>query len=133
MTKFTLDITNWIAKTRGNADAAVQHVVAEVGSRLIARTPVDEGTARANWRAEIGGYTATMTSAKDPSGGATVAAIEAVASTVAAGDVVLITNSVPYIQELEHGSSKQAPRGMVSVTAREFQRIAKTAAEKVQK
>lgn len=131
MTKFSLDITNWITKARGNVDEAVQHVVAEVGARLVERTPVDEGTARANWKAELGSYSTSTTKDKDPSGTSTPAEIAAVAEGVKAGDVVFVTNSLPYIGQLEHGSSKQAPRGMVSVTAREFQAIAREAAEKL--
>lgn len=43
------------------------------------------------------------------------------------GDVVYLTNSLPYAQRLEHGWSKQAPRGMVRLSAIEFKRFVRQA------
>ena len=37
------------------------------------------------------------------------------------GDVIYITNNVDYINELDKGSSQQAPNGMVSLTINEVQ------------
>ena len=37
------------------------------------------------------------------------------------GDVIYITNNVDYINELDKGTSQQAPNGMVSLTINEVQ------------
>ena len=36
--------------------------------------------------------------------------------------IVWITNNVPYIEELENGSSSKAPEGMLAVTFAELER-----------
>jgi hypothetical protein len=41
------------------------------------------------------------------------------------GQTIFITNSLPYAQRLEYGWSKQAPLGVVRITAVEFQSIAR--------
>jgi len=47
----------------------------------------------------------------------------------AAGKIHYIQNSVPYIERLEDGYSKQAPAGMVSVTRAEFAKIVNSVAK----
>ena len=71
-------------------------------------TPVRSGRARANWRCSIGApqYTSDETTGLDAN-----RAQEAFRDS-AAGDVLYVTNSVPYIGRLEAGSSVQAPSGI---------------------
>lgn len=71
-------------------------------------TPVRSGRARANWRCSIGApqYTSDETTGLDAN-----RAQEAFRDS-AAGDVLYVTNSVPYIGQLEAGSSVQAPSGI---------------------
>lgn len=77
-------------------DKVVNEVRNEVYDRIVRRTPVDTGTARDGW----------------------VLAQE--------GSVATINNDVPYIDELEEGSSKQAPNGMVRITLEEVPDILDT-------
>lgn len=71
-------------------------VALEVFKRIVARTPVDTGLARDSW----------VLSGSAPN--------------------YLISNPQPYINKLEHGSSKQAPAGMVRITLAELENIAET-------
>jgi hypothetical protein len=41
----------------------------------------------------------------------------------AAGRVFYLANNVPYAQRIEDGWSRQAPTGLVALTAMEFQNI----------
>lgn len=127
---FSADLSKFVQKAKGNVDQAVRDITVEVAQRLVERTPVESGTARGNWTASIGGFTAAATGNPDKDGADTVAHITEAVAGAKAGDVVFITNTLPYIRELEHGSSKQAPAGMVSVTVAEFTAIADQAARK---
>lgn len=71
-------------------------------------TPVRSGRACANWRCSVGTpqYTCDEDTRLD-----TRRAQEAFGNS-AAGDVLYVTNSVPYIGQLEAGSSVQAPSGI---------------------
>ncbi|TWB22135.1 hypothetical protein FBZ89_104385 [Nitrospirillum amazonense] len=130
---FDADIAKWVAKAKGNIDKAVREVAVEVATRVVERTPVDTGAARGNWRADARGFTVRPTGRLDPDGADTIAHITEAVGGMKAGDLIYITNSSAYILDLEHGSSKQAPSGMVSVTVQEFAAIAQQAAQKVAK
>ena len=64
---------------------------------LKSKTPILKGTARAGWR-----VVDNLKTAKNKS--------------------VRIQNNVPYINKLEAGSSKQAPKGFVKQSIREIRR-----------
>jgi len=74
------------------------------------------GRFRANWQIGVGTMNTTTTEDTDKSGSATLARIKGVADGLKAGQVVVISNSLPYAQRLEVGWSKQAPQGMVRLT-----------------
>jgi hypothetical protein len=38
------------------------------------------------------------------------------------GEIIYLTNSLPYARRLEYGWSKQAPAGMVRITVANFER-----------
>jgi hypothetical protein len=92
------------------------------------------GHARANWQHSTGApIQVDLVDARDKTGQPTIDKIEASIPQKAAGLVHYITNSVPYIQALEDGHSKQAPHGMVATTEVEFQGIVDVAVSKVSK
>lgn len=78
------------------------------------------GRFRANWQFSYGSVNTTTTEATDAGGQATLARIEAEVSTVKAGGICYVTNSLPYAHRLENGWSKQAPIGMTRVTFAEL-------------
>jgi len=79
------------------------------------------GHARANWSHSIGSRVIHELQAIDKTGRVSLERISASVPMKAAGLVHYIQNSVPYIQRLEDGYSKQAPAGMVGLTKVEFQ------------
>lgn len=106
----------------GNADAIVRKVAMAVDRVVVTTTPVDTGRARANWQAAIGAAPGGEVGAYPAGkGGATGAAAAAQAMAQAngviagykGGDVIHLTNNLPYIGRLNEGSSDQAPAGFV--------------------
>ncbi len=121
---FAEDIEAFASKTERKMDFAVRKISLELFSRVILRTPVDKGRARANWQVSIGATSNGTLELEDKSGTATISAATAVAAGLRAGDVIFLVNNLQYIQRLEDGYSGQAPAGMVGLTVQEFQRIA---------
>lgn len=77
---------------RDQADRIVQNVQADVETTARAKTPIKTGNARKNWASK-----------KDKTG-------------------FDVENRVPYIERLEGGSSKQAPRGIIGPTLKDINR-----------
>ena len=92
---FNAALRNFAQKT---LPAAVERKVDALGAELLQKvrekTPVETGTARDAWelRKEGQGY----------------------------GRVVRVVNPLPYVAGLEHGTSTQAPSGMVAVSLEEM-------------
>lgn len=98
-------------------------------SGTIKDTPVDTGRARGGWTTGVGTEPAASPERLDTSGSA--ATSEVVAKTPqGAGQEVFMINSLPYIEELENGSSQQAPSGMVRRNLARVQRIVNIAIAK---
>lgn len=118
---FTLDLTRFAKKADADMVAVVQKISMEAFKRIILRTPVDTGRARANWGCTIGKPRAAMQiESTDKSGGATTAAMVNTVQGFNADGSVFLVNNLPYIHELEKGSSRQSPQGMVTVTLAEM-------------
>lgn len=103
-----------------NTDGLVKKVILAVDQAVVLATPVDTGRARANWRPSIGeAVNETLPEPSSPGVGSREAlqAGERVADQYKGGDrspTVHITNNLPYIQYLNDGSSRQAPRNFVN-------------------
>ena len=92
-------------------------------ARIIERTPVGTGHARANWQVSLNRPATGTVSGTDAGGAATLARGAAViARDRDPFSTVWITNNVPYIQELEQGTATQPPAGMVARTVAELSR-----------
>lgn len=79
------------------------------------------GRLRGSWSVSIGAPSLVEPGRIDPSGGETIAAAHAALSSFTAGPPIYITSVVPYARRVEYGWSKrQAPEGMVRITAVEF-------------
>jgi hypothetical protein len=87
---------------------------------IVVKTPVDTGRARSNTMVGIGSVNYVTVEDEDPSGESSIArGLEMIGQAVL-GASIWITNSLPYFRRLEYGWSKQAPQGMVRVTALEI-------------
>lgn len=74
------------------------------------------GRARGNWLVSINEHSEQEVQREDGEGDSTISEGEQIMQGVRPGDVINITNNVPYIVALEEGhSSVQAPQGMVAL------------------
>lgn len=92
-------------------EVALRKLALDLYAELIKRTPVDTGRARANWNLSI----------RHPN--YSISANTRVPSTVTLDakelkglPIVFISNGLPYVRELEHGKSDQAPHGFIRLS-----------------
>lgn len=130
---FTVDLTRFIEKTKGNADKVVRETTIMLAQSVVVKTPVDTGRARGNWVFGAGSPDISTTENTDKSGAKTISKMVGQIGRTGAGGVTYITNSLPYIERLENGWSDKAPNGMIGLTVREFQDYVNQAAAKVKR
>lgn len=120
-----------------NLATVVKKIAFDLFTKIVYRTPVDTGRARAGWGISINtpitivptGYGGKKLKAKSSAHEADVVnsyqATEGVQlpdlSGIDGTQQVFILNAVEYIEMLEDGSSKQAPAGMVRVSIAEVE------------
>lgn len=122
MSAFTLDLERFKVKTLEQLDQVSRKIALTAYRRIILRTPVKTGRARGNWQCTIGSPAGGTLYTEDQSGAKAVSAMQArvLAWKAVSGVSILLTNNLPYIGKLEHGSSIQAPNGMVGLTVAEL-------------
>lgn len=97
-----------------------QQSCAEFTTRVVRRTPIDTGKARASWNGSIGAAESNnidLKTSKDRND------YIAVISQLKPGEKYFLANGQPYIDRLEYGWSIQAPQGMVRITVAEWPQI----------
>lgn len=117
---FADDVHKWAKRTGARADQVPRIVAVQIAGQIIERTPVDTGRAKGNWQATIETPASGVLEDEDKSGSGTMQKAYRVANDFKAGHVFYLVNNLPYIRRLEQGWSRQAPAGMVAVTASEF-------------
>lgn len=90
-------------------------LVAELLSMIVRGTPVKDGYARGGWYVSVGPSSGSAQRPPDKDGGNTILAGVMSLRGAGAFQDVFINNDVPYIRELEEGTSTQAPDGIVRV------------------
>jgi hypothetical protein len=125
------DIRTLSAKALAKASRAHRAIAAELFRRVVMRTPVDSGRLRGNWQAGAGTYVMEPVDTTDPDGGGTLAAILQTVQGAAPFVALTLTNNLPYAARIEYGYSKQAPAGMVRISAAEFRGIATVVIQEV--
>jgi len=110
---FDSDIKRFSDKVKVSIDKAVRTVAFDAFGMVVKKTPVDTGRARGNWNISVGSIDYSVnenaTTKKSPD--------------IKKGDglkPIFITNSLEYIEDLENGTSQQAPNGMVAITVNEI-------------
>ena len=107
------DLQRFADRTGARVDDVLQKVALDLFAKVILNTPVDTGSARANWVATTGQPTEATVDRQDRNGDATIGRVANVVSEFQAGEAVHLFNNLPYIRRLEYGYSSQAPNGMV--------------------
>jgi hypothetical protein len=110
------------AITRRNVAKVMQIATVEFYRQVIISTPVDTGRARNGWNITIQAPSMTV----PPEGKYSMPNIEehglSTIISVTPEQVIYITNRVPYIENLNKGSSRQAPARFVELAAARVQR-----------
>jgi hypothetical protein len=146
MSSFAADISAFVKKAKGNTDRVVKKIVFDVGTKVVMRSPVGDGSLwqspppagyvggrfRGNWQYGFGAIPSGDLPDIDPSPAktnvSTLRILSGVGGMPTAG-IHYLVNNLPYAKRLEEGWSTQAPAGMVALTALEFQSICKEAAQ----
>jgi hypothetical protein len=111
------------AKAEAGVNRKIKKTALAILTELAVQTPVDTGRARSNWMVGLGGppddgnfppYAAgEKGSTARANATMTIETGKAAMSDRQLGQAVYITNEVPYIEQLNNGSSAQAPAGFV--------------------
>lgn len=125
---FSEQIRAFAKKVQGRSDATVRVAALDLASRIIDRTPVKTGRAKANWRVTLENPANSSLLDTDPGGGSTFAKAASTLGRARYIQNVYIANNVEYIVGLEYGKSKQAPAGMVRISVAEWDSIVAHAA-----
>lgn len=103
-----------------NVKTGLKETVLVIDQILVTETPVDTGRARSNWVVGTGPSSAAINAYAPGEKGSTAgqntqAALQQARDFLDANDVsvIYISNSLPYIQYLNEGSSSQAPAGFI--------------------
>lgn len=126
---FALDLSKFADKANKRTEQVVRKVVLDCAKSVVTMSPVDKGTFKGNWDYGVGSAPSQTFEAADSSGAVSIARIQSKSSGVQmVGKTHFIANNIPYAQRLENGYSRQAPNGMVHLTAMRFQPIVDAAA-----
>ena len=112
--RFDCDIEALAKRIGADADTIKRKVALEIFSRLLSKTPMDTGRARAGWSVDTkhGSYVPP----KDESGYGFDRSMVVTAAMIPKGaDLICIYNNVEYIFPLNDGTSTQAPRKFVEI------------------
>tara|TARA_R100000353_G_scaffold52629_1_gene41976 strand:+ start:7212 stop:7631 length:420 start_codon:yes stop_codon:yes gene_type:complete len=123
--KFSVELDKVFDQLKNNTQNFKRTFALNILSRIVYRTPVDTGRARANW--QVSNVTANTNERKrfkknQPEAVATdtIARGQKNIDKNKEGQSIFIANNLPYIQRLESGTwSKQAPQGMVAISIEE--------------
>lgn len=127
---FSDTVRRWAKKAELATETAMQAAFIEVSQGTVQDTPVLDGYLRANWRCSVSAPAVGAVVAADPSGTATVTAIQQFAPQIG-GNVVFFTNNSPYARKIEYeGFSKKAPQGMLNRNINNFIEAAERAIKK---
>ena len=121
MGTWSIPIDRLIAKANTDAETFIRKVTIDLFGRVIARSPVDTGRFRANWQCTLDAAATTPTASTDKDGLSTTDTMTDAVMAFPVGRVSYLSNALDYAYRLEYdGWSKQAPMGMIRLTAREF-------------
>jgi hypothetical protein len=125
---FSAQIAEFVAKAKENADLVVRKVALEMFTRVVIKSPVDEGRFKSSWVVAINSIPGGDPGTIDKTGAPSIMRIDAAVLNLKAGTVITMCSNLSYSRRLEYGWSKQAPAGMVRITVVEFAGIVNQAA-----
>lgn len=122
-----MEVRLWSKQALEDVLKAREAALLDIGSSIIAETPIDTGLCRGNWQSSLG------TPKEDelplrPSVGAVAELADTVAS-MKGDETFVMRNNLVYATALEFGHSKQAPAGMVRKNVERWQSAVDKAAK----
>lgn len=109
------------AITKNNVAKVMQIATVEFYQQVIISTPLDTGRARHGWNITVGAPSNTVPpEGKYPMPNIAEHGLDTIIS-VSPEQVIYITNRVPYIEDLNNGSSRQQPARFVERSAASVQ------------
>tara|TARA_R100001369_G_scaffold16867_2_gene31970 strand:- start:651 stop:1058 length:408 start_codon:yes stop_codon:yes gene_type:complete len=125
MSSFADQIRAFEDSTNAKMERAARKIILDAFSEVILVTPVDKGTARANWQVAIGNVPNGTLELNDETGTATISKVAAEAQGLELGDTIYLANNLPYINRImNEGWSGQAPAGSFDLIVQRFNVIA---------
>lgn len=112
---FNVNIDDWASKIKLAPGTVVKRVGFDLFGRIVRKTPVDTGRARASWNISVNEADRSV----QPEGQPSYQEPKIGALVVRPGDSIVISNNLPYITALEDAHSQQAPAGMVALSIEE--------------
>jgi hypothetical protein len=119
VTRWSQDLGALARKTGLRMETVVRKVTFELFRNVVLKSPVDQGRFRANWNVSLASPDPSFTDGTSIARGLTEASK---ALSLPVGQIVYLTNGLPYARRLEFGYSKQAPYGMVRLSLLEYRR-----------
>jgi hypothetical protein len=116
-TRFSIPLGQLAEQMKEGLEQKVRAITLTAFSRVVLRSPVSTGRFRANWNVSYGSPNYSTTDSTDQARGPHEAQKSL---TLPVGGLVYLSNGLPYAQRLEVGYSKQAPQGMIRLTALEI-------------
>jgi hypothetical protein len=114
--KFLLELDDFTEKVGSAATTVQTRVAVDLFKRIVDKTPVDTGRARASWNMSVNEADRSV----PPEGQASYPKPHPPILQMQPGDSIVISNNLPYITALEDGHSKQAPpHAMVALSIEE--------------
>lgn len=123
---FERDLDKFAESIGVKTETVIKKIALQIFNGVVLKTPVDTGRARASWVIGIERPVSSPKFSENQEFGPQEAmnyAFQELAelNEIGPDSTVFISNSLPYIEVLEDGSSKQAPEGMVAVTLAEVE------------
>lgn len=120
--QFNSFISDFIKATEADTSVVLRKFALDLMTRVIFRTPVDTGRARAGWGAagKALGINVPKPTLKPDDKGGPIDEGEYEENLTGDRQFIRVANNVNYIMPLEYGHSKQAPFGMVRVSMAEL-------------
>lgn len=120
--QFKADLVKFQKITGQLPGAIVKKIAFDIWRKLILKTPVDTGRARAGWGLSIGQPVVTVSAKSEyPKGSTAPEPPLPDMGGINGKQTVWILNAVEYIERLEDGHSDQAPAGMVRLSLMEME------------
>lgn len=127
-TAFKANFAKLLKKAGDDAGLVVRKTALQLQTSMVAMSPVDTGRFKGNWQPGIGAINADTSAGEDRTGAGVIGRTVSALGAWKPGQMIYLTNSLPYARRLEFGWSKQAPGGMVRLTVANY---ARTLAEAV--